>query len=59
MHKSTISPRGQTTVPKAIRDAIRAQPGTKLNWQVKSDGRLIVQAKTKSMLELQETPNKT
>ncbi|MFC5519912.1 AbrB/MazE/SpoVT family DNA-binding domain-containing protein [Polaromonas jejuensis] len=61
MSESTITAKDQTTVPKLIRDAIRAQPGTKLKWHVMSGGKIIVRAKTKSILEMQgmlKPPNK-
>lgn len=61
MSESTITAKGQTTVPKLIRDAIRAQPGTKLKWHVLPDGRIIVRAKTKSILDMKgmlKAPNR-
>jgi len=50
--ESTITSKGQTTVPQPIRDALQAQPGTKLQWNLMPDGTIIVRAKTRSILDL-------
>jgi antitoxin PrlF len=50
--ESTITAKGQTTVPLQIREAIGAAPGTRLIWHVLPDGALIVRAKNKSLVEL-------
>ena len=52
MTESTITAKGQTTVPQPIRDALHAQAGTKLQWTLMPDGTVIVRAKTKSILDL-------
>jgi AbrB family looped-hinge helix DNA binding protein len=52
MLESTITAKGQTTVPAHIRALLGAGPGTRLAWHVMPDGRLIVRAKTKSILDL-------
>jgi AbrB family looped-hinge helix DNA binding protein len=52
MSESTITVKGQTTVPQPIRDALQVQPGTKLQWTLMPDGTIIVRAKTKSLLDL-------
>jgi AbrB family looped-hinge helix DNA binding protein len=52
MVESTITAKGQTTVPRQVRDLIGAGPGTRLVWHVMPDGGLIVRAKTRSVLEL-------
>ena len=49
---STITARGQTTVPQPIRDALHTEAGTKLQWSLMPDGTITVRAKTKSMLDL-------
>ena len=53
MPESTITAKGQTTVPRQIRELIGAGPGTRLVWHVTSNGSLIVRAKTHSVLSLQ------
>ena len=52
MAESTITSKGQTTVPADIRQAIGGVAGTRLVWHALSDGRLMVRVKTKSVLEL-------
>jgi antitoxin PrlF len=52
MPESTITTKGQTTVPQPVRDALHTQTGTKLVWSVMPDGTAIVRAKTKSILDL-------
>lgn len=41
MATSTITSKGQTTVPKAVRDALDLGPGDKLTWEV-NGGRVAV-----------------
>jgi len=52
MSESTITAKGQTTVPRQVREQIGAGPGTRLVWHVMPDGSLIVRAKTHSILDL-------
>ena len=52
MAESTITAKGQTTVPVQVRDQIGAAQGTRLVWHVMPDGSVIVRAKTKSILDL-------
>ena len=52
MTESTITAKGQTTVPADIRQAIGAAPGTRLVWHALNDGRLFVRVKNKSVLDL-------
>lgn len=53
MTESTITSKGQTTVPREVRERIGAAPGTRLVWHVTPNGSLIVRAKTHSVLSLQ------
>ncbi|MBC7940105.1 MAG: AbrB family transcriptional regulator [Chitinophagaceae bacterium] len=53
MSESTITAKGQTTVPREVRERIGAGPGTRLLWHVLPNGSLIVRAKTHSILSLQ------
>ena len=41
MPTSTITSKGQTTVPKEVRDALDIGPGDKLSWEVRG-GRVAV-----------------
>jgi AbrB family looped-hinge helix DNA binding protein len=52
MAESTITTKGQTTVPADIRQSIGGVPGTRLVWHVLADGRIFVRAKNKSVLDL-------
>jgi len=57
--ESTITAKGQTTVPRELREKLGAGPGNKLMWHVTPDGSLIVRAKTHSSsiwLAAQERP---
>lgn len=51
MTESIINAKGQTTVPADIRRSIGGTPGTRLVWDVLSDGRLFVCVKKKSQLD--------
>ncbi len=55
MAESTITAKGQTTVPADIRAQLEAGPGTRLVWSVMPDGTLIVRAKSRSLLDLSGT----
>ena len=52
MAESTLTSKGQTTVPADIRSSVQAKPGTRLVWSVMPDGTIIVRAKTRSILQL-------
>ena len=52
MPESTISAKGQMTVPVEIRQAIGGAPGTRLIWQVLSSGRLAVRVKNKAAADM-------
>ena len=53
MLESTITIKGQTTVPSEGRELIHAAPGTRLVWTVAPDGTVIVRVKNRSILELE------
>ena len=52
MLESTITAKGQTTVPAEVRDRIGATAGTRLVWHSLPDGSVLVRAKSKSLLDL-------
>lgn len=52
MTESTITAKGQTTVPADIREFIGGVPGTRLVWHALEDGRLFVRVKNKSVIDL-------
>jgi antitoxin PrlF len=39
---STITAKGQTTIPKKIRDHLKLQPGDKVDFVIVEDGRKVV-----------------
>lgn len=52
MTESTITAKGQTTVPADIRALMQAQPGMRLVWSAMPDGTVIVRAKNRSIVDL-------
>ena len=52
MAESSITAKGQTTVPAVVRALVKASAGTRLVWSVTPDGTIIVRAKTKSILDM-------
>ncbi|GAA4409525.1 AbrB/MazE/SpoVT family DNA-binding domain-containing protein [Quisquiliibacterium transsilvanicum] len=52
MAESTITAKGQTTVPADIRALMHAEPGTRLVWSAMPDGTVIVRAKSRSILDM-------
>lgn len=50
--ESTITAKGQTTVPAQVREKLGAAPGTRLVWHVLPDGGVLVRAKTRSILDM-------
>jgi AbrB family looped-hinge helix DNA binding protein len=52
MAESTLTSKGQTTVPADIRAFVNAQPGTRLVWSAMPDGTIIVRAKTRSLRDM-------
>jgi len=55
MSESTVTAKGQTTVPAEVRDCIGACAGTRLVWHPLPDGSVLVRAKSKSILDLAGT----
>lgn len=52
MAESTLTAKGQTTVPAQVREALGFAPGTRLLWHVAPDGSILVRAKTRSLQDL-------
>ena len=46
MAAATLTSKGQTTIPKEIRDLLGIGPGDKLDFVVESDGRVILRPAT-------------
>jgi antitoxin PrlF len=52
MAAATLTSKGQTTIPKEIRDFLRIGPGDKLDFVVESDGRVILRPATLDVRQL-------
>jgi antitoxin PrlF len=51
MSDTTLTSKGQTTIPKDIRDGLGLKPGDKLSFTLLSDGTIILRAKTRKILD--------
>jgi AbrB family looped-hinge helix DNA binding protein len=52
MSAATITSKGQTTIPKDIRDALNLQPKDQIQFTLLMDGTVILRAKRRSILDL-------
>lgn len=52
MVAATLTSKGQTTIPKEIRDFLGIGPGDKLDFVVESDGRVILRPATLDVRQL-------
>ena len=52
MAAATLTSKGQTTIPKEIRDFLGIGPGDKLDFLVESDGRVILRPATLDVRKL-------
>ncbi|MDX2141812.1 MAG: AbrB/MazE/SpoVT family DNA-binding domain-containing protein [Rhodospirillaceae bacterium] len=52
MTYGTLTAKGQTTIPKEIRDQLNLKPGDRLNFMVDSLGRILIRPKNKSVTAL-------
>lgn len=51
MFESTMTSKGQTTVPKEIRQQLNLRPGDKVFWHLEA-GRIVLRAKTRSINDM-------
>ena len=56
MSFATITSKGQTTIPKSVRDAAGLRAGDRIHFAVLSDGTIIVRAKTRSIRDIAIKP---
>jgi antitoxin PrlF len=49
---STLTSKGQTTIPKEIRDSLGMKPGDRMTFTVLPDGVVLMRLKNKSVLKL-------
>ena len=52
MPQATITTKGQTTIPKEIRDFLHLSPGDKIDFIIEADGRVVIQPTTIKVQEL-------
>jgi antitoxin PrlF len=52
MSIATITSKGQTTIPKDIRDGLGLRPKDKVSFTLLPDGTVIMRAKKRSILDL-------
>ena len=46
MPTATLTSKGQTTVPKEVRDHLGLKPGDRLRFGIQEDGRVVIEAAT-------------
>ena len=49
---ATLTGKGQTTIPKEIRDRLRMKPGDRISFTLMPDGTVIMRVKRKSVMKL-------
>jgi antitoxin PrlF len=52
MYNATVTSKGQTTIPKDVRDGLNLQPQDKLQFTLLPDGTVIMRAKKRTLPEL-------
>ncbi len=52
MSEATLTAKGQTTIPKEIRERLGLEAGDKLTFTALSDGTVVMRAKTRRLLDL-------
>ena len=57
MANATLTSKGQTTIPKEIRDSLGLKPKDRLNFTLLPNGTVIMRVKNKSILELADIIN--
>jgi AbrB family looped-hinge helix DNA binding protein len=50
--ESTLTSKGQTTIPKGIRDKLAIKSGDRMTFTLMPDGTVLMRVKNKSVLEL-------
>jgi antitoxin PrlF len=53
MPSSTMTTKGQITIPKAVRETLQIAPGDRVAFRIQPDGTVIVEAETEDLLGLQ------
>jgi len=55
---TTLTSKGQTTIPKEIRDSLRIKPGDRMSFRLMPDGTVVMRVKNKRVEELAGTLRK-
>jgi antitoxin PrlF len=50
--ESTLTSKGQTTIPKGIRDRLAIKSGDRMTFTLMPDGTVLMRVKNKSVLEM-------
>lgn len=50
--ESTLTSKGQTTIPKDIRDRLRMKTGDRMTFTLMADGTVLLRIKNKSVMNL-------
>jgi AbrB family looped-hinge helix DNA binding protein len=56
MSSSTVTSKGQTTIPKEVREAAGLRPGDAVHYTVLADGTIIVRVKNRGIRDLTIKP---
>ncbi|MCK9284808.1 MAG: type II toxin-antitoxin system PrlF family antitoxin [Rhodocyclaceae bacterium] len=49
---ATLTSKGQTTIPKEIRDSLSMKAGDRMTFTLMPDGTVVIRVKSKSIVEL-------
>ena len=49
---TTLTSKGQTTIPKEIRDSLRIKPGDRMTFTLMPDGTVVMRVKNRRIVEL-------
>ena len=53
MPTSTITSKGQTTIPKAVREHLGLKPGNRIDYLIEEDGRVVIRPSTYDIRDLE------
>ena len=49
---TTLTSKGQTTIPKEIRESLRIKPGDRMTFTLMPDGTVVMRVKNRRLVEL-------
>ena len=59
MPRSTLTSKGQITLPKKVRDLLHLKPGDQLDFLIQDDGRVLLQPVTMDVADLKGMLHRT